>query len=183
MDFKMKIGTVSSGISYEPGIFTGILHPKMGQLYYNVMFPDASAFRQVPHQVYSQFWTYSWELDHCALHTHFSKCDQIASLHSCWITLSLKKLRCSLLQRHPVSVTSLWLPILTLIFRNTLSLVYIASYQAISQQNMSLQLNISLCNLCTRALFIFFLHFLQKYFKIMICCLSILKMRLIIRTS
>lgn len=129
----MKIGTVSSGISYEPGIFTGILHPKMGQLYYNVMFPDASAFRQVPHQVYSQFWTYSWELDHCALHTHFSKCDQIASLHSCWITLSLKKLRCSLLQRHPVSVTSLWLPILTLIFRNTLSLVYIASYQAISQ--------------------------------------------------
>lgn len=54
-------------------------------------------------------------------------------MRSCWITLSLKKLRSSLLQRHPVSVPSLWLSILTLIVRNTLSFVYIASYQAISQ--------------------------------------------------
>lgn len=71
MDVRNKTGIVNSSPSNEPGMSTGILHPKTGLLSYNIMLPNDSAFRKFSHNVYSQFefpineitilWSYSFE--------------------------------------------------------------------------------------------------------------------------
>lgn len=69
----------------------------------------------------------------CSAHTIFKTWLNFILAQLLNYSKSLKKLLSSLLQSHPVSVTSLWLSILTLIFRNILSFVSTVSYQAISQ--------------------------------------------------
>lgn len=76
MDVRNKIGIAKSSSSHEPGMSTGILHPKTGPLSYNIMLPNESAFRKVSHKVYSQFWISSCQWDHHALLTQLSKHDQ-----------------------------------------------------------------------------------------------------------
>lgn len=64
----------------EPGMSTGISHPKTGPVSYSIMLPNESAFRKVSHKVCSQSWISSCQRDHYALLTQLSKHDQITSL-------------------------------------------------------------------------------------------------------
>lgn len=70
----------------------------------------------------------------CSAHTTFKTWLNyiFAQLLNC--SKSLKKLFSSLLQSHPVPVTSLWLSVLTLMFRKMSSFVPVASYQTARQR-------------------------------------------------
>ena len=72
----------------------------------------------------------------CSAHTTFKTwLNYILAQLLNYYSKSLKMLLWSLLQSHLMSVTSLWLPVLTLIFRKTSSFVPAASFRTTRQRN------------------------------------------------